>query len=93
MGRAVNQPKKYIVSCRINGNEMETLNKIAQEAGTNISDLLRQSKHIRMSDEDIRLANNPDTVYLIYSVADDAVRGFSIAREKTVSAVPVLIPD
>ena len=43
MGRAVNQPKKYIVSCRINGNEMETLNKIAQEAGTNISDLLRQS--------------------------------------------------
>ena len=43
MGRAVSQPKKYIVSCRINGSEMETLNKIAQEAGTNISDLLRQS--------------------------------------------------
>ena len=55
MGRAVNQPKKYIVSCRINGNEMETLNKIAQEAGTNISDLLRQS--IFRLEQDLRASH------------------------------------
>ncbi len=43
MGKSVRNPKKYIISCRINGGELETLNKLAQHAGTNISELLRQS--------------------------------------------------
>jgi proteasome lid subunit RPN8/RPN11 len=43
----------------------------------------------RMSDEDIRLANDPDTVYLIYSLATDDIKGFTIDREKTVGTYPV----
>jgi hypothetical protein len=43
MGKTVKNPKKFIVSCRVNDNEMEALSKLAQEAGTNITELLRQS--------------------------------------------------
>lgn len=43
MGKTVRNPKKCIVSCRVNDNEMEALCKLAEEAGTNISNLLRQS--------------------------------------------------
>lgn len=43
MGKTVKNPKKFIVSCRVNDSEMEALSKLAQEAGTNISELLRQS--------------------------------------------------
>jgi hypothetical protein len=52
MGKTVKSPKKFIVSCRVNDNEMEALSKLAQEAGTNISDLLRQS--IFMLEQDLR---------------------------------------
>ncbi len=52
MGKTVKNPKKFIVSCRVNDNEMEALNKLAQDAGTNISDLLRQS--IFMLEQDLR---------------------------------------
>ena len=45
----------------------------------------------RMSDEDIRLANDVETVYLIYSVATDEIKGFTIDREKKVSDYPVEI--
>ena len=45
----------------------------------------------RMSDEDIRLANDTGTVYLIYSVSDDQVKGFTIDRDKDVSPFPVEI--
>lgn len=43
----------------------------------------------RMSDEDIRLANDPDTIYLIYSLATDNIKGFTIDREKNVETYPV----
>lgn len=45
----------------------------------------------RMSEEDIRLANDTETVYLIYSVATDDIKGFTINREKVVSDYPVEI--
>lgn len=45
----------------------------------------------RMSEEDIRLANDIETVYLIYSVATDEIKGFKIDREKKVSSYPVEI--
>lgn len=45
----------------------------------------------RMSEEDIRLANDVETVYLIYSVATDEIKGFTIDREKVVSSYPVEI--
>ncbi len=45
----------------------------------------------RMSEEDIRLANDTETVYLIYSVLQDDIRGFTIDREKTVSPYPVKV--
>ncbi len=38
----------------------------------------------RMSAEDIRLANDPSTVYLIYSVPERRIRGFTVTREKEV---------
>lgn len=43
MGKSVENPKKFIVSCRINDREMEQLKKIAEQSGTNISNLLRRS--------------------------------------------------
>lgn len=43
MGKEVRFPKRYIVSCRINSDELLTLKKLARETGSNISDLLRNS--------------------------------------------------
>ncbi len=43
MGKSVENPKKFIVSCRINDREMELLKKLAKQSGTNISHLLRRS--------------------------------------------------
>lgn len=43
MGRTVRNPKKCIISCRIDDHEMETLDRLSREVGINISDLLRQS--------------------------------------------------
>ena len=43
----------------------------------------------RMSAEDIRLANDTQTVYLIYSVSDNVLKGFTIDRDKNVSPHPV----
>jgi proteasome lid subunit RPN8/RPN11 len=48
----------------------------------------------RMSEEDIRLANDSSMVYLIYSLAQDRIRGFRVSREKVVDEVPVeVVPD
>jgi proteasome lid subunit RPN8/RPN11 len=48
----------------------------------------------RMSAEDIRLANDTTTVYLIYSLAEDNLKGFRVSRDKVVSDVPVeVVPD
>ena len=41
MGRQVEFPKRHIVSCRVDNNELLTLKKLARKTGTNISDLLR----------------------------------------------------
>jgi hypothetical protein len=43
MGKSVKNPKKHIVSCRVNEGEMETLQHLTEESGISISDLLRQS--------------------------------------------------
>jgi len=43
MGKSVENPKKFIVSCRINDREMEQLKELAKQSGTNISNLLRRS--------------------------------------------------
>lgn len=43
MGKSVENPKKYIISCRVNDQELETLQNLARSAGTSISNLLRHS--------------------------------------------------
>jgi len=43
----------------------------------------------RMSEEDIRLANDTTVVYLIYSIAQGTLKGFRVSRDKVVSEVPV----
>ncbi len=45
----------------------------------------------RMSDEDIRLANDPKMVYVIHSLADGRTRGFRVDRTRTVIDVPIEI--
>jgi proteasome lid subunit RPN8/RPN11 len=45
----------------------------------------------RMSEEDIRLANDTRPVYLIYSMAEDRIRGFRIDRDKRLTDVPVTL--
>ncbi|MEJ2201890.1 MAG: ribbon-helix-helix protein, CopG family [Desulfuromonadaceae bacterium] len=55
MGKSVKNPKKFIVSCRVNDREMEALTKLAQDAGTNISDLLRQSLFMLSNNQQVRI--------------------------------------
>jgi len=43
MGRRAANAKKFIVSCRVNTEEMDFLQKVAKRSGTSISDLLRKS--------------------------------------------------
>jgi len=43
MGKSVDNPKKHIISCRVNELEMEVLQHMTEEFGTSISELLRQS--------------------------------------------------
>ena len=43
MGRSVKNPKKHIVSCRINEWELEALQHLTAESGTSVSELLRES--------------------------------------------------
>ncbi len=45
----------------------------------------------RMSQEDIRLANDTSVVYLIYSLVDDRLKGFRVGRDKVVSETAVEI--
>ncbi len=46
MGKTVKNPKRFIISCRVNDEEMRLLQQRAKEAGTNISNLLRASLEI-----------------------------------------------
>lgn len=43
MGKSVRNPKKHIISCRVNEVEMEVLQHMAEEYGSSISELLRQT--------------------------------------------------
>lgn len=47
----------------------------------------------RMSQEDIRLANDTRPVYLIYSMAEDRIRGFRIDRDKQLTDVPIELSE
>lgn len=42
MGKSVRNPKKHIISCRVNEVEMEVLQHMAEEFDSSISELLRQ---------------------------------------------------
>lgn len=46
MGKSVENPKKYIISCRVNDQEMQILQDLAKHNGTNISNLLRRSLNL-----------------------------------------------
>ncbi|ORJ54909.1 hydrogen-dependent growth transcriptional repressor [Geothermobacter hydrogeniphilus] len=46
MGKSVKNPKRFIISCRVNDQEMQILQERANQAGTNISNLLRDSLDI-----------------------------------------------
>lgn len=43
MGRKAENAKKFIISCRVNNEEMDQLQSLAREQGASISDLLRKS--------------------------------------------------
>lgn len=43
MGKTVSNPKNYIISCRIDQDELDTLQEIAKQSNTTISTLLRNS--------------------------------------------------
>jgi hypothetical protein len=43
MGKAVQRPKKHIISCRVDDWELRTLRRLAKSSNTNISNLLRRS--------------------------------------------------
>lgn len=43
MGKTVENPKRFIISCRVDDKEMELLQIMADKAGVNISTLLRRS--------------------------------------------------
>ena len=45
----------------------------------------------RMSQEDIRLANDPNSIYLILSLLTGDLKAFSVDEEKKVSEVPLEI--
>lgn len=59
MGKTVESPKKFIISCRVDDREMEVLQGMAQKAGVNISTLLRRSLDVLQDDlgvDDYRLS-------------------------------------
>ncbi len=50
MGKSVANPKRFIISCRVNDQELQTLQDLARQKGANLSDLLRQT--INMLDQE-----------------------------------------
>ncbi|NOY13560.1 MAG: hydrogen-dependent growth transcriptional repressor [Deltaproteobacteria bacterium] len=56
MGRRAANAKKFIVSCRVNNEEMDLLQSIAKKSDSSISELLRKSLlALRDSDQQDRL--------------------------------------
>ena len=43
----------------------------------------------RMSKEDIRLANDPEVFYFIYSILNKELRAFSLNGEKLLQEIPI----
>ena len=43
MGKRAENAKKFIISCRVDNQEMDQLQNLAKESGNSISDLLRKS--------------------------------------------------
>lgn len=43
MARTSKDPKKFIISCRVNDKEMQALHALSEESGLSISTLLRKS--------------------------------------------------
>lgn len=41
MGKSVKNPKRFIISCRVDDHELDALQERAKACGTNISNLLR----------------------------------------------------
>ena len=58
MGKPVENPKRYIISCRINDDEMQVLQDLARRADTSISTLLRHSLDLLQQglDQELRLS-------------------------------------
>jgi hypothetical protein len=50
MGKTVENPKKYIISCRVNDDELQTLQELAKRADSSISTLLRHSLDLLQQD-------------------------------------------
>jgi proteasome lid subunit RPN8/RPN11 len=65
--------------------------KRARESGLRLISIYHSHPETpaRMSNEDIRLANDIETVYLIYSLSTDEMKGFTIDRDRVVSSYPV----
>jgi hypothetical protein len=57
MGRKAENAKKFIISCRVNNEEIDQLQCLAREQGTNVSDLMRKSL--------ILLQGDPESVFKI----------------------------
>lgn len=52
MARTSTNPKKFIVSCRVNNEEMETLRDLAEEHGLSITMLQRKSLDLITQNQD-----------------------------------------
>ncbi|PLX90364.1 MAG: hydrogen-dependent growth transcriptional repressor [Desulfuromonas sp.] len=52
MGKRADNAKKFIISCRVNNQEMDQLQNLAKESGDSISALLRKSLVLLQSDTD-----------------------------------------
>lgn len=55
MGRTSNNPKKFVISCRVNHKEMRDLQERAEEYGISITNLLR--KCLKLPEQHHRSAN------------------------------------
>ena len=56
MGRRAVNAKKFIVSCRVNNEEMDLLQSMAKETDSSISDLLRRSLLSLQGDKQNRMS-------------------------------------
>jgi hypothetical protein len=46
VGKTVDNPKRFIISCRVSDRELQVLQEQAKASGTNLSELLRQSLNL-----------------------------------------------